>query len=100
MSRYVCEQCRASTLRTARAALEVLGAEDATEATRHIAAEELGHALEVLHQTPAPRVDGEVDQRPRPQIEATQGRGPCPSSVNQATRDSRSPRPLDNQSNK
>jgi hypothetical protein len=49
-------------MRTAHASLEVLGAEDATEATRQIAAEELGHALEVLHQTPGLRVDGEVDQ--------------------------------------
>lgn len=62
MSSYVCERCRAVTLRTARAALEVLGAENVTEATRQIAAEELGQALEVLHHTPGLRVNGETDR--------------------------------------
>ena len=62
MSSYVCEHCRAVTLRTARAALEVLGAEDVTEVTRQIAAEELGHAVEVLHHTPGSRVKGETDR--------------------------------------
>ncbi len=62
MSSYACGHCRAAALSTARAALEVLGAEDATEASRQIAAEELGYALEVLHHTPGLRVDGETDK--------------------------------------
>jgi hypothetical protein len=58
MSDFICPDCRATALRIARAALDVLGAEDTTETTGKVAAEELGEAIEVLRHPPGLRVDG------------------------------------------
>jgi hypothetical protein len=56
MSAFVCECCRLEALRAARAALELLGAGDASETTSEVASEELGRAIEVLRKPSALRV--------------------------------------------
>ena len=86
---YVCECCRAMALRTAHASLDVLGAEDITEATHQIAAQELCDALEVLHHVPGLRVlAGSTNDHDRHRIHAPEA---CLSSVNPAMRVSSRP---------
>ena len=54
---YVCQRCRATAIRTARATLEVLEDVDASEASREIAAEELGQVIALLRHAPGLRAD-------------------------------------------
>jgi hypothetical protein len=56
----ICPACQAA-IRTAHAALDVLGAENASEATRQIAAEELARAGDHLR----PPIGLRADQEPK-----------------------------------